>query len=137
MSTFITLRRVWRDERSTLGIIKIVGLESEPPFFSMELPWKDNALRVSCIPDGNYPWEKWYSPTFKREVIRLRDESVMPRSAILCHVANEPTEILGCIAPGMRWAKWDSGWGVASSKMALDKIMAELPDSGRIDIGYA
>ena len=135
--SIITLRRIWNDERSTLGVIRIEGLESEPPFCTMELPWKDNALRVSCIPAGNYPWEKWHSPTFKREVIRLRDESVMPRSAILCHVANAPTEILGCIAPGMRWAEWHSGWGVASSKMALDKIMAALPDSGRIDVGWA
>lgn len=132
MST-INIHRVWRDDRSTLGVLTADGMNG--PLCTLELPWHDNALRVSCVPCGAFNWSKWDSPHFGREVIRLDDVDMMPRSAILIHVANAPKELLGCIAPGLRWANWGGkNWGVASSGAALDALMDALPDSGTITI---
>ena len=129
----IILARFRAEDTSTLGRIYVNGMG---PLCSMELPWKDNALRVSCIPEGRYGWSKWYSPTFKRTVIRLHDDEVMPRSAILIHPANWPPQILGCIAPGRGYNNWTDkgGWGVTSSRDAFGELMAAVQDSGRIHI---
>ena len=129
----IHIFRVWRDDQSTLGVLTAQGLDG--PLYTLELPWRDNALRVSCVPEGTFHYSKWDSPHFGREVIRLDDGDVMPRSAILCHVANRPSELLGCIAPGLRHKKWGNEvWGVASSGDPLDAIMAAVPDMGTICI---
>ena len=132
----ITLHRAWRDERSTLGILTAEGLDG--PLCTVELPWRENALRVSCVPCGVFNYCKWDSPHFQREVIRLSDKDMAPRCAILCHVANQPKELLGCIAPGLRHAKWGGKvWGVASSLAALDMLMDAVPHMGKITITAA
>lgn len=133
MST-ITLTRFWCDDYSTLGVLKAEGLDG--PLCTLELPWRDNALRVSCIPPGTYGWSKWSgSKTFDYETIRLHDDQVMPRSAILIHRANWHSQLLGCVAPGLTFKDWDAnGWGVASSEKALNRLMGALPDSGTITI---
>jgi hypothetical protein len=67
-------------------------------WWSLELPWKDNASKVSCIPTGTYPvvpldgghlgWRLWV-------------QNVPNRSEICVHRGNYPTEILGCIEAGL------------------------------------
>ena len=65
--------------------------------YTIELPWKNNEKRVSCIPEGKYFIRKRYSPKFKwhLEVIDVEN-----RSLILFHPANNALkELNGCIAP--------------------------------------
>lgn len=64
---------------------------------TIELPWKENQRRISCIPEGIYKVRKRFSPKFKwhLEVI-----SVKNRDLILFHPANDALkELNGCIAP--------------------------------------
>ena len=64
---------------------------------TIELPWRENEKRVSCIPEGKYFIEKRYSKKFKwhLEVMEVKD-----RSLILFHPANNAQqELNGCIAP--------------------------------------
>ena len=64
---------------------------------TIELPWKMNETKVSCIPEGKYFIRKRYSRKFKwhLEVIDVKD-----RSFILFHPANNALkELNGCIAP--------------------------------------
>ena len=64
---------------------------------TIELPWKINETKVSCIPEGKYFIRKRYSRKFKwhLEVIDVKD-----RSFILFHPANNVLkELNGCIAP--------------------------------------
>ena len=64
---------------------------------TIELPWRANEKRVSCIPEGKYFIEKRYSKKFKwhLEVMEVKD-----RSLILFHPANNAQqELNGCIAP--------------------------------------
>ncbi|WP_426065227.1 DUF5675 family protein [Flavobacterium sp. DSP2-3-1] len=74
-------------------------LECEGKFicYTIELPWKDNEKRVSCIPEGKYFIKKRYSNKFKWH---LEVTNVVNRSLILFHPANNASlELNGCIAP--------------------------------------
>ena len=65
--------------------------------YTIELPWKRNETKVSCIPEGKYFIRKRYSLKFKwhMEIV-----DVSNRSLILFHPANNAlTELNGCIAP--------------------------------------
>ena len=65
--------------------------------YSIELPWKDNHTRVSCIPEGKYELVKRWSPKFDRHLQVL---NVPQRKCILIHPANVALqELKGCIAP--------------------------------------
>jgi hypothetical protein len=74
-------------------------LECESKFIckTIELPWKNNETKVSCIPEGKYFIKKRYSKKFQWhiEVVDVKN-----RSFILFHPANNAQkELNGCIAP--------------------------------------
>ena len=63
---------------------------------TIELPWKMNETKVSCIPEGKYFIKKRYSKKFQwhLEIINVKN-----RSLILFHPANNALqELNGCIA---------------------------------------
>jgi hypothetical protein len=65
--------------------------------YTIELPWKNNEKRGSCIPEGRYFIRKRYSDKFKWH---LEVMVVSNRSFILFHAANNALkELNGCIAP--------------------------------------
>ena len=65
--------------------------------YCIELPWKDNHTRVSCIPEGRYRLMKRYNPHFN-DHFEVMD--VPGREGILIHPANDALlELKGCIAP--------------------------------------
>ena len=64
---------------------------------TIELPWKDNQRRISCIPEGIYKIRKRFSPKFKWHIEIM---NVKNRDYILFHPANNALkELNGCIAP--------------------------------------
>lgn len=64
---------------------------------TIELPWRGNQRRASCIPEGEYVLKKRYSPRHKWH---LAVEGVNGRNSILIHPANNAKlELLGCVAP--------------------------------------
>ena len=74
-------------------------IECEGKFIcnTIELPWKNNETKVSCIPEGKYFIKKRYSNKFKWHLEVL---DVKNRSLILFHPANNAIqELKGCIAP--------------------------------------
>ena len=58
---------------------------------TIELPWKNNETRVSCIPEGKYFIKKRYSQKFQWH---LEIENVQNRSLILFHPANNALQEL-------------------------------------------
>jgi hypothetical protein len=74
-------------------------LECEGKFicYTIELSFKNNETRVSCIPEGKYFIKKRYSPKLQWH---LEVMDVKNRSLILFHPANNALlELKGCIAP--------------------------------------
>lgn len=64
---------------------------------TIELPWKENQRRVSCIPEGRYELVKRYSKKFGWHLLVTNVEG---RDLILVHPANDALkELNGCIAP--------------------------------------
>ena len=79
---------------------------------TIELPWRENEKRVSCIPEGKYFIRKRYSKKFQwhLEVVDVKD-----RSLILFHPANNALfELNGCIAPVIKLS--GPGLGLMSRK---------------------
>ncbi|EKT3958033.1 DUF5675 family protein [Flavobacterium psychrophilum] len=84
---------------------------------TIELPWKKNETKVSCIPEGKYFIRKRYSNKFKwhLEVVDVKN-----RSLILFHPANNALqELNGCIAPVAKLS--GPGLGLMSRK-AFSKL---------------
>tara|TARA_R110000787_G_scaffold206116_1_gene316347 strand:+ start:129 stop:524 length:396 start_codon:yes stop_codon:yes gene_type:complete len=65
---------------------------------TLELPWKDNAKNISCIPKGEYIAELDYYHQGKYPAYELR--SVPERTEIKIHIGNYPKDVKGCIAIG-------------------------------------
>jgi len=89
--------------------------------YTIELPWKNNERRVSCIPEGEYFIEKRYSQKFKWHLHVL---GVDNRSFILFHPANNALkELNGCIAPVTKLS--GPGLGLLSRK-AFEKLKDQV-----------
>jgi hypothetical protein len=87
--------------------------------YTIELPWKDNCVGVSCIPEGKYFIRKRYSAKFKWH---LEVMDVHNRNYILFHPANYAlTELRGCIAPVLTLS--GAGMGLHSN-LAFQKLKA-------------
>jgi len=109
-------RGIWRTENSFIGLIYPPGIE---PLFVLELPWRNNQKRVSCIPAGIYTCRREPSSKNKdwKEAFFVLD--VPGRSDIICgHIANKPEELLGCMAFGMYYDSYDH---IAKSTDAIYK----------------
>ena len=84
---------------------------------TIELPWKNNETKVSCIPEGKYFIKKRYSKKFQwhLEIINVKN-----RSLSLFHPANNALqEQNGCIAPVTKLS--GPGLGLMSRK-AFSKL---------------
>lgn len=125
-----TLRRLESSDEGTVGLLTAPGFRG----FTLELPWRANAPRVSCIPAGTYRAAVVQSPKFGR-VYMLH--GVPGRSAILIHPANLAgdrslgfdTQLEGCIALGERFGALRNAAGrlqraVLVSRPAVRNFMA-------------
>lgn len=91
--------------------------------FTGELPWRDNAPSVSCIPAGAYRAVVTYSPRFGRGLYLVG--TVAGRTGIRIHPANLmgqaprwKSQLNGCIALGEKL-----GW-LAGQKAVLVSVPA-------------
>ena len=94
---------------------------------TIELPWKNNETRVSCIPEGKYFIKKRFSQKFQWH---LEIENVQNRSLILFHPANNALqELNGCIAPVTKLS--GPGLGLMSRKafIALKRLVYKVLDT--------
>ena len=91
------------------GVIGMLKNGSKFLAYTLELEWRDNQRRKSCIPKGTYEiayrdfggYYNRYNERFdnhKKRVLEL--QNVKDRSAILIHIGNRPKDTLGCILVG-------------------------------------
>ncbi len=86
---------------------------------TLELPWRNNESRVSCIPAGEYDAKLTMSNRFK--VLLWEILGVPDRSGIRIHAANYGHELAGCIALGMQSVDMDKDgkMDIARSREAM------------------
>ena len=91
---------------------------------TIELPWKQNQRRISCIPEGRYLLKRRYSRRFKWHIEVVGAKG---RDLILMHPANNAMlELQGCIAPVTKIC--GAGLGLQSRKaFASLKALIEGP----------
>lgn len=111
----IITRRYHRE--GTNGVLTCNGI-TDPLCYTIELPWCNNRINVSCIPAGTYPVKERYSPKFGWH---LHVQKVPGRTLILFHPANHALfELRGCIAP----VTLLTGPGCGDdSRLAFEKLM--------------
>lgn len=116
----IVLHRMYL-EKAAHGVLILDGRKI---CLTLELPWVANQRSISCIPEGEYPLRRRYSPRFKEhfEVV-----AVPNRSHILVHPANNAQrDLRGCIAPVSELV--GEGWG-SRSKIAMSKLLHTLQEA--------
>lgn len=82
------------------GLLQTTGVLNHKDFkcFTLELPWKNNAKNISCIPKGTYKCRYTFSPRFLKYTYEVLN--VPNRSGIRIHSANFVSQLNGCIALG-------------------------------------
>jgi hypothetical protein len=130
----VKLNRIYQDD-CTIGSLEARDKSSYFRCFTLELPYKNNASNVSCIPPGRYQCHKTESPSFGK---CIAIEGVNGRSFIRIHPGNYTRQIEGCILPGKTIADIDGDGipDVTSSGDTMDKLMAFLPSSFELDIKF-
>lgn len=132
----IEVLRTIDNGKQTNGVMYVVN-EGKILFecYTLELPWKDNERRVSCIPEGEYKAIKHRSPKFGNSVW-IQD--VPGRSEILIHPANYVRQLLGCIAVGsdLRDIDGDGLEDTTNSRNTMDKLLSFLPKKFDVVVKY-
>ncbi|WP_435354277.1 DUF5675 family protein [Emticicia sp. SJ17W-69] len=98
-----------------------IFLDQEKICCTIELPWRNNEKRISCIPEGRYQLKKRYSQKLKFHIL-LND--VTERDLILIHPANEALkELKGCIAPVLQHTSAGKGINSRFANERLKKLV--------------
>lgn len=115
MQKVLLLRRYMTEEATGGLVLGPSGMQ----LHSLELPWKNNQFRISCIPEGIYVCKWHLSPKFGWTYLVTGTE---PRTNILFHVGNYPKNSWGCILLG-KTAELNRVW---NSRVALQEFYMKL-----------
>lgn len=105
---------------------------------TLELPWRGNERRISCIPEGTYEVVH-RAPTKHIPHAHLLLLDVQGRSYICIHAGNFRTSTLGCPLVGLSHTDIDGDGlvDVTHSREAMRRLMAVLPERTTITITSA
>ena len=118
---------VIRDTFTKKSIIGELFLNGERMCDTLELPWKDNQRRISCIPEGEYKVRlRTEKESGSREYLHLLVQDVPNRDYILFHRGNSAKDTSGCILVGLG-SQQDF---VQNSTLAMDLLMKEIINLG-------
>lgn len=118
-------------------------------FYTVERPWLDNEVGVSCVPLGEYGliWLPTTTPVpakYNGHTWYLEGDTVglepgqKQRSRVAVHIGNTMADLRGCIAPGANLTSLEGAWGVGRSRASMDDIYALLgPEHHRLTISAA
>ncbi len=105
---------------NNLCTIGDIYLDGEKICSTIERPWLQNKVNISCIPAGTYTISPVVSPKFGNT---YQVEDVAGRTHILIHKANKASELHGCIAPVSTYGVLDGEWAGLSSAKAYSKLI--------------
>ena len=122
--------------KQTTGIIYMIKDGSIiKEIATLELAWKNNERRISCIPEGTYKCVKRLSPKYGHHWHVL---DVPNRSLILIHSGNFHTHTLGCILVGEKHSDInnDGLCDVTNSRNVMNELRVMLPDEFELEITW-
>lgn len=121
-------------DMGTFGILRLATIE----FYTVELPWRRNRVKVSCIPEGTYELHRcmFYGGDGiggeREDYLTYEVCGVVARSEIKFHIANEVGELAGCIAIGEALGIVRGHWAVLNSRDAIQRFIRAM-DGREID----
>lgn len=99
---------------------------------TIELPWRENKKRISCVPEGTYVLRRRYSEKFKWHYALL---DVPNRSCILIHPANNAQkELQGCIVPVSTLTAEGTGTESRKAMQKLTDVLEPYRKNGSINL---
>tara|TARA_R100000995_G_C3479668_1_gene123108 strand:- start:1465 stop:2004 length:540 start_codon:yes stop_codon:yes gene_type:complete len=119
----LIIRETFTD-KSTIGKLFVNG---EYFCYTLELPYRDNQRRISCIPSAEYKVRlRLARESATRNYLHLLVEDVPDRTYILFHRGNKPSHTKGCILVGQTYEQNFVG----NSTLAMDLLMKEIINLG-------
>lgn len=139
---------ILRRKSTEFGTPAGVTLDNSWQCDSLELPWMSNQRGISCIKADTYHGRLWWSPKFRRWVIRLEDKH--GRFDCLLHNGNFAgdatkglcTQVQGCTLIGRGYADIQlpnhgigyehldvldgTQFGISASRITLDELIRQL-----------
>lgn len=116
-------------QNATLG--QLLDNDNNLLCYTLELPWKDNAPQISCIPEGIYQ----VIPHNSLEHPNTWEITGVPgRSEILIHNANFVSQLEGCIAVGSSIGMLEGQLAALNSVVTMDKLRSILPSDFTLEI---
>jgi len=112
----IILKRISQTTEATHGVLIYNG---SPICVTLELPWKDNMLNVSCIPEGTYGCKAHLDGR------KIRLIYVSGRTNIQIHIGNYTEDIQGCILVGSSFDCSNRPY-IYNSKAAMNALLKTL-----------
>lgn len=88
---------------------------------TLELPWRDNQHKISCIPAGTYPAFRFASPHIGYELFQLAN--VPDRVGVDIHIGNTVQDTEGCILVGRLRGQIDGVDAILQSRIAFNAFM--------------
>lgn len=121
----------------TLGELIVWDDQNDEAFRckTLELPWKNNANNISCIPEGEYLVVKRKAHNL-RKYDHFHVTDVKGRTWILIHTGNKISHIQGCILVGNEFKHIDNDGNldVVNSTVTLKVLYSIMPDKFKLNI---
>lgn len=118
----LTLIRVAYTLDGTFGVL----ISDEIPFVvTLEDPWLENTINISCIPEGSYRCIRVNSPKFGNT---FEVTNVQNRTHILFHKGNTEEDTLGCILVGEKYGTLSNKPAILSSGEGYGEFMYKMRD---------
>lgn len=105
---------------SVEGLLKF-GKQHEMSLWTLECPWRDNQIFISCVPDGSYTLVAFDSPEHPDCWVLT---PIQNRNGILIHVGNKVKDTQGCILIGQSQepgAVWNSREALRQLNFSLNR----------------
>ncbi|MFT5702884.1 MAG: hypothetical protein ACI9TO_000238 [Rickettsiales bacterium] len=109
----LILKRKYRSGEATLGVL--LDQENKEICKTLENPWINNEVGISCIPEGTYEVVSDNLGRFQYWKIL----NVPNRTGVEIHNGNKEQHTKGCILFGSKWGFIDDQLAVLGSKSTL------------------
>jgi hypothetical protein len=131
----LIIDRIDPGTKQTIGKAYVIDANGSTIFdcWTLELPWRQNQIRISCIPIGDYLVTKRWSKKFGQH---FHVRGVDGRTYILIHPGNFYTDIEGCILVGSDLSdiNADGLIDVINSGDTMDKLLELMPNKFNLTI---